>query len=71
MSKIIISGGLGFIGTNLISELLKENHQILNLDKNGYSSNKFFLRSEIWERFEFSSISSWMSELLISLPSKK
>jgi len=46
MSKIIISGGLGFIGTNLISELLKENHQILNLDKNGYSSNKFFLRSE-------------------------
>ena len=33
MNKILVTGGLGFIGTNLISELLKENNRILNLNK--------------------------------------
>ena len=32
MSKIIVTGGAGFIGTNLIIELLKLNHTIVSLD---------------------------------------
>jgi len=31
--KILISGGSGFIGTRLIDELEKENHEIIIYDK--------------------------------------
>ncbi len=38
--KFLITGGLGFIGTNLIKFLLEEyDHEILNLDKVTYASN--------------------------------
>ena len=39
MQKIIVTGGLGFIGSNLIDLLLKKNFFIINLDKVSYSSN--------------------------------
>ena len=37
--KIIVTGGLGFIGSNLIELLLKKNFYVINLDKISYSSN--------------------------------
>ena len=37
--KIIITGGLGFIGTNLVEFLLSSSHEVLCLDKNSYASN--------------------------------
>ena len=39
MKKIIVTGGLGFIGSNLIELLLKKNFFIINIDKVSYSSN--------------------------------
>ena len=39
MKKIIISGGLGFIGSNLVELLLKKNFFVINIDKVTYSSN--------------------------------
>ena len=39
MKKIIVTGGLGFIGSNLIELLLKKNYYVINLDKVTYSSN--------------------------------
>jgi dTDP-glucose 4,6-dehydratase len=39
-NRVIITGGLGFIGTNLILNLIKSKYKILNLDKNSDSSNK-------------------------------
>ena len=40
--KFLITGGLGFIGTNLIKFLLDKNeHEVLNLDKVTYASNFF------------------------------
>jgi dTDP-glucose 4,6-dehydratase len=39
MKKIIVTGGLGFIGSNLIKLLLKKNYNVLNIDKVTYSSN--------------------------------
>ena len=39
MKKIIVTGGLGFIGSNLIDLLIKKNYFVINLDKITYSSN--------------------------------
>ena len=41
MRKIIVTGGLGFIGSNLINMLLKRNYYVVNLDKITYASNFF------------------------------
>ena len=41
MKKIIVTGGLGFIGSNLIELLLKKNFYVLNIDKGTYSSNLY------------------------------
>ncbi len=39
MQKILVTGGLGFIGSNLIKILLKKKYNVINLDKVSYSSN--------------------------------
>ena len=39
MQKIIVTGGLGFIGSNLIELLIKKKFYVINLDKVSYSSN--------------------------------
>jgi len=39
MKKIIVTGGLGFIGSNLIELLLKKKYSVINIDKVTYSSN--------------------------------
>ena len=41
MQKIIVTGGLGFIGSNLIELLLKKNFFVINIDKISYSSNYY------------------------------
>jgi len=41
MKKIIVTGGLGFIGSNLIDLLLKKNFFVINIDKATYSSNYY------------------------------
>ena len=41
MKKIIVTGGLGFIGSNLIELLIKKNFFIINIDKATYSSNYY------------------------------
>ncbi len=41
MKKIVVTGGLGFIGSNLIELLLKKNFNVINIDKVSYSSNLY------------------------------
>ena len=57
MKKIIVTGGLGFIGSNLIEILLKKNFYVINLDKITYSSNfyniKEFKKSKKYKFIKF------------------
>ena len=39
MAKFIVTGGAGFIGSNLIKYLLSLGHFVINIDKVSYSSN--------------------------------
>ncbi len=41
MKKIIVTGGSGFIGSNLVNFLIKKRFFVINLDKLTYSSNNY------------------------------
>lgn len=43
--KAIVTGGLGFIGSNLIKLLLKNNFFVINVDKMSYASNSYNLKN--------------------------
>ena len=41
MKKIIVTGGSGFIGSNLVNYLIKKKYFVINIDKLSYSSNEY------------------------------
>jgi len=41
MNKIVVTGGLGFIGSNLIDLLIKNGFFVINIDKVSYASNLY------------------------------
>ena len=43
--NLIVTGGLGFIGSNLIKLLLKKKYSVINIDKVSYSSNFYNLKN--------------------------
>ena len=44
MKKLIVTGGNGFIGSNLINFLVSKNYFVINIDKNKYSKNSYLLK---------------------------
>ena len=45
MKKVVVTGGLGFIGSNLIKILIRQNFYVINIDKVTYSSNFYNVKS--------------------------
>ncbi len=54
MKKVIVTGGLGFIGSNLINLLIKKKFFVINIDKNTYSSNFYNTKDfKLSNRYKF------------------
>ncbi len=68
MKKIIVTGGLGFIGSNLVKLLIKKKYFVINIDKVNYASNFYntrdfsnkknykFIRLDINNRFKLKKV---------------
>ena len=44
MKKFIVTGGAGFIGSNLVKFLLQKNYFVINIDNLSYSANPYNLK---------------------------
>jgi len=45
MKKVVVTGGSGFIGSNLVKYLLKRKYFVINIDKLSYSANPYNTKS--------------------------
>ena len=53
MKKIIVTGGSGFIGNNLVDFLIRKNFFVVNLDKLTYSANNYKYSSRNKKNYKF------------------
>ena len=45
MKKVVVTGGSGFIGSNLVKYLLKKKYYVINIDKLSYSANPYNVKN--------------------------
>ena len=45
MKKVVVTGGAGFIGSNLVKYLIKKKYFVINIDKLSYSANPYNLKN--------------------------
>ena len=70
MKRFIVTGGYGFIGSNLIFMLLKKKFKILNIDNLSYASQKFSLDAVDKKYYEFKKIDINNKKQLIKIFNK-
>ena len=73
MKKIVVTGGNGFIGSNLIKFLLKKKYFIINIDKNIYSKSSYILKdiskqNYIFYKFDINNRNKFFSVLKKNRP---
>ena len=56
MKRFIVTGGYGFIGSNLIRILLEKKHKVLNVDKLTYAAIKYNLKDIDQKNYKFKKI---------------
>ena len=64
MKKAIVTGGNGFIGSNLIKLLLDKNFFVINIDKNKYSNGSYLLKDKKNKNYKFFNIDINNSKIL-------
>ena len=53
MKKIVVTGGNGFIGSNLVNFLTKKKYFVINIDKNKYSKGSYLLKNLSKKYYKF------------------
>ncbi len=53
MKKVVVTGGNGFIGSNLINYLLDKDFYVINIDKCKYSRNSYLLKNIKNKKYNF------------------
>ena len=53
MKKVIVTGGNGFIGSNLVKLLIKKKYFVINIDKDTYSKNSYILKKIKKRNYKF------------------
>ena len=53
MKKIIVTGGSGFIGSNLVNFLIEKKYYVINIDKLTYSSSKYLNEKRNKKSYKF------------------
>ena len=56
MKRFIVTGGYGFIGSNLIRLLIKKKFKVLNIDNMSYSAQKYNLKGISKKNYSFKKI---------------
>ena len=56
MKRFIVTGGYGFIGSNLIRLLIKKKYKVLNIDNMSYSAQKYNLKDLNSKSYSFKKI---------------
>jgi len=71
MKKILITGGSGFIGTNLVNYLIQKKYNITNVDKLSYASTPEIFRKNknITYKSELSQATTFLSIQILTVSS--
>ncbi len=70
MKKIIVTGGSGFIGSNLVNYLIKKRYFVINLDSLTYSSNNYQNRIRNNKNYKFIKVNILNKKKIIQIIKK-